>query len=92
MAALWLVGILGEGGEEGIGQNDHFMVVQFAHVGIRQNAYFLGQLSLGRSEANYGDPVQGCAQDVAQALSMRAGRAEQFWSFLLPLFTQVPRR
>jgi hypothetical protein len=27
VAALWLVEILGEGGEEGIGQNDHFVMV-----------------------------------------------------------------
>ena len=26
-AALWLVEILGEGGEEGIGQSDHFVMV-----------------------------------------------------------------
>ena len=36
-AALWLVKILGKGGNEGIGQSDHFVMVQFAHVLIRQN-------------------------------------------------------
>ena len=60
VAALWLVGILGEGGEEGIGQNDHFMVVQFAHVRIRQNDYSLGQLSLlAGQRRTMGTPYKG---------------------------------
>ena len=41
VVALSLVEILGEGGEKGIGQYDHFVIVKFAHVPIRQNDYIL---------------------------------------------------
>ena len=47
MAALSLVEILGEGGEEAIGQNVQFMMAKFAHVRIRQNDYFLGLPAVG---------------------------------------------
>ncbi len=50
-----LVEILGEGGEEGIGQNDHLVMVLFAHVRIRQNDYFLILLAVGRRKANLGE-------------------------------------
>src|ERR671911_1549896 len=50
---------------------DHFMLVQFAHVPIRQNDYSLELPYLGRPEANLGNPVQRCAQDVAQVVSMQ---------------------
>jgi hypothetical protein len=41
------VEILGEGGEKGIGQCDHFVMVKFAHVPIRQNDYILGLPAVG---------------------------------------------
>ena len=74
MATLSLVEILGEEGEEGIGQYDHFVMVYLAHVRIRQNDYFLLLLAVGRSEANLGERVQGCTQDVAHAVSMQPAR------------------
>src|SRR5215208_3858519 len=63
---------------------DHFMLVQFAHVRIRQNDYSLELSSLGRPEANLGNPVQGCAQDVAQAASMQPARSSSLGSFSCP--------
>src|SRR5687768_3252463 len=63
---------------------DHFMLVQFAHVLIRQNDYSLELPSLGRPEANLGNPVQRGAQDVAQAVSMQPARSSSLGSFSCP--------
>src|SRR5688572_32853488 len=63
---------------------DHFMLVQFAHVPIRQNDYSLELPSLGRPEANLGNPVQRCAQDVAQAVTMQPARSSSLGSFSCP--------
>src|ERR687897_3083601 len=63
---------------------DHFMPVQFAHVRIRQNDYSLELPSLGRPEANLGNRVQRCAQDVAQAVSMQPARSSSLGSFSCP--------
>ncbi len=48
--------ILGERGEERIGQNDRFVMVEFAQVRIGQMDYFLGSPALGKREANLGEP------------------------------------
>src|SRR5215217_6556281 len=63
---------------------DHFMLVQFAHVRIRQNDYSLELPALGRPEANLGNPVQRCAQDVAQVVSMQPARSSSLGSFSCP--------
>src|SRR5919107_72658 len=63
---------------------DHFMLVQFAHVRIRQNDYSLELPSLGRPEANLGNPVQRCAQDMAQVVSMQPARSSSLGSFSCP--------
>src|SRR5688500_16804531 len=63
---------------------DHFMLVQFAHVPIRQNDYSLELPYLGRPETNLGNPVQRCAQDVAQAVSMQPARSSSLGSFSCP--------
>src|SRR5215211_8492205 len=63
---------------------DHFMLVQFAHVRIRPNDYSLELPALGRPEANLGNPVQRCAQDVAHAVSMQPAGSSSLGSFSCP--------
>jgi hypothetical protein len=63
---------------------DHFMLVQFAQVRIRQNDYSLELPYLGRPEANLGNPVQRCAQDVAQVVSMQPAGSSSLGSFSCP--------
>jgi hypothetical protein len=60
---------------------DHFMLVQFAQVRIRQNDYSLELPYLGRPEANLGNPVQRCAQDVAQVVSMQPAGSSSLGPF-----------
>jgi hypothetical protein len=60
------------------------MLVQFAHVRIRQNDYSLELPYLGRPEANLGNRVQRCAQDVAQVVSMQPAGSSSLGYFSCP--------
>jgi hypothetical protein len=90
VATLSFVEILGEEGEVGIGQYDHFVMVLFAHVRIRQNDYFLVLLAVGRSEAKLGEARRrvhsGCGSRCQYATSQGLAALA---SLSLPLFTEV---
>src|SRR5215211_5292944 len=71
---------------------DHFMLVQFAHVRIRQNDYSLELPALGRPEANLGNPVQRCAQDVTHAVSMQPAGSSSLGLFSCPYSPECVER
>jgi hypothetical protein len=50
---------------------------------------FWDNLLLAGQRRTMGNPVQGCAQDVAQALSMQPAGSSSLGPFSCPLFTRV---
>ena len=77
------VEILGEGGNEGIGQCDHFVMVKFL-VLIGQNDYSLELLAVGRQEANLGETHTRVRLGCNSRCQYATGRVYQPWSFLCP--------
>ncbi len=67
MTDVAFIEILGERGEERIGQNDRFVMVEFAQVRIGQMDYFWDHLPLASERRISENRVRECVLGVAGA-------------------------